>query len=150
MNEKRLLEIAIELMAIYHHRHDYDIRLVHRRADAEARVLALTPPDGWPGKNAEQRDLEKSRALAADETLKAMQVLIAEDEESIASTNTQITMLELERRAIEWGIRAEMVRALSGNRNDAAQPVEENGFDDAADQILTDNIQAEIQEEIPF
>jgi len=150
MNEKRLLEIAIELMAIYHHRHDHEITRAHRKADAEARILALTPPEGWPGKNAEQRDHERARALATDETLMARRKLLTEDEENIASTETQIRILETERRALEWGIRAEMVRALSGNRNDASQPVEENGLDDAADMAMVTEVQEEFQEDLPF
>lgn len=80
--------------------------------DMEARLIELTPPEGWPGKNDGQRAAAKAKALAADDAY-----MTASDQADMATgalieLDAQITALEDERRAAEWEIRLRQVQAL--------------------------------------
>ena len=141
---QRLLEIAQALAVLRRGLKDHQIELAHWEADIAGRQLYLTPPDGWPGKNAEQRDAARDQAFAADGQLKEQRARRDDLRRAVADLEIQITALEDERRAWEWAIRDRLVEALSGRRN-GREAVEQTAFDDGADQAVVEET-----DEIPF
>lgn len=126
----RLIEIANELKKLYNDRagaglYDYTVT-----KDLEARKLMITPAEGWPGKNAEQRDQARDFAYHADDVLKRIQVDLDANRVKTANLGAAIDGLEAERRALEWEIRGRLADALAGKRENHA-PVEEAAFDES-------------------
>lgn len=143
MNTTRLIEISDALGTAFRTRADLNIRRSHAAQDLTARQLALTPPEGWPGKNAEQREVERMRVLSQDEAIEKINDVIAQADTELMQMDALIQSLEAERRALEWTIRAQMVEAIAG-RGDGD---DETGFDDVMQGVVDDfdpKFQAEI------
>lgn len=111
--------------------------------DLERRKLDLTPIEGWPGKNEEQRNTARDKTLASDESVKALSQTVAELETRLGLLAGEIEAAEAERRADEWRIRSRLIDALE-HRN-----VQPNGNGDRAEAAFDDVPQA-IMDEIPF
>ncbi len=62
--------------------------------------------------------------------------------------DAQVKALEVERKAIEWGIRGALVSALRGETGETPAPaaIEETAFDTAADDAVDDQTEATIVE----
>jgi len=91
---------------------DTDIRLKHLREDYDARVIAITPETGWPGKNADERDTAKARAEASDSALFSLRELIRDAESKLAGYEGDMAAFEIARREREWQVREQIVAAL--------------------------------------
>lgn len=96
---------------------EYKIRVGHQTGDMDAAVLALTPADGWQGKNAEQRADARALAIAQSETVRNIQRLLDESAEFLTRVDAEINAREAElteqKRAIErleWDIRAREIQ----------------------------------------
>lgn len=109
-----LFEIANDLGILYTAREQLSLREWQINQDLAARKLYLTPAEGWPGKNAEQRDLEAARCFANDEPIQQMIIALADLKEDQSIDNGDILSLEAERRALEWSIRERLADALAG------------------------------------
>lgn len=115
-----------------------NIRLTNQKRDLEARQLALTPPEGWDGKNAELRDLARTRAVAADPICKTINAEIARLEDALSLAETALETAVNQRRADEWRIRQQLIEALTGQVITATHDptrVEDTAFDDVLDEI---------------
>lgn len=97
--------------------------------------IDLTPPDGWPGKNAEQRQVERVITLNkfADYYLCKIELQAVRD--SMEMLDAQIAGMEANRRDLEWSIRARLVDALSWNHitSDGGAAIETSAFEDVQD-----------------
>lgn len=96
---------------------EYKIRVGHQTGDMDAAVLALTPAEGWPGKNAEQRADARALAIAGAEHIRNIQRLLDESTEFLTRIDAEINAREAEltdqKRAIErleWDIRAREIQ----------------------------------------
>lgn len=96
---------------------DYKIRVGHQTGDMDAAVLALTPAEGWPGKNAEQRADARALAISQSETVRNIQRLLDESAEFLTRVDAEINAREAElteqKRAmerLEWDIRAREIQ----------------------------------------
>lgn len=105
MDIKDYQDIAIKIK-------DHEIRIKHLREDYDARVVAITPENGWPGKNADERDTAKARAEATDETLASLRELIRTYEHDLAEANGEMSAFEIARREREWQVRERIAEAL--------------------------------------
>lgn len=130
----RLFEISNHLADLYQERAQCGLRTWQIENDLAARKVFLTPAEGWPGKNAEQREIEAARVFAQDQACQEMNEALNDLKQDAADIAGQIEALEAERRAAEWSIRERLANALSGKRENHA-PVEEAVFDDAPDQV---------------
>lgn len=135
----RMLKIAADLGQLYAERSGASIHKGHIEADLAGRVLFLTPPEGWPGKNAEQRDQARELCVRDDPVCTELREALREIENDLADNTADIDALEAERRALEWSIRGGMVAALqvkgispSGNGNNRM----ETAFEDIPDDVL--------------
>lgn len=124
MNQ-RLYEIATKLGELYRDRTEAGIRISHLESDVANLRLALVPAEGWAGKNEEARRIERERAELASEGLQASLEDLNGWQDESARIQADIEILETERRALEWSIRAQLAEALSGKRNGG------NGLDSA-------------------
>lgn len=140
----RLLEIASELAKLNGEESALKLAANNQQDDYEARKIALAPPDGWPGKNAEERKLAEIRAAYTDETLGKIHAKIYELNGKLAQVDAAIYALEAERRAIEWGITARLADALTDYVN---RP---NPGKAAAVQAAPAVVAQIIDEDIPF
>ena len=156
MDTIQILEIGIQLGDLYQERARAGLDEWQFNRDADARRLELTPADGWPGKNAEQRDAARDQAFAADEPLQ--QIIASAEDAKVRATLTDgdIQALEAKRRSIEWAIRAQLIEALSKNSvqpnhnggASAAGTANDTAFDDVADHVVEDQLFADL--DMPF
>lgn len=142
--DQRLIDIAIDLGKLYQERIGAEIHKGGIEGDLEARVEFMTPAEGWPGKNAEQREIEKARAVDADGPCQEMRAVLRELENDLADIRADIEALEAERRALEWTIRGRLAEALSGRRENHL-PVEEAAFDDGPLAAIDDQMVEELR-----
>ena len=117
--------------------------------DMELRKLEITPAEGWPGKNEEQRGIARNKSFAADEIIRNLSATIGEFEHRLGILAGDIEAAEAERRAEEWRIRARMCDALE------ALAIQQNGRGDRAEAGFDDAAQAELdcvydEDSIPF
>lgn len=91
---------------------DLEIRIKHLREDYDARVVAITPETGWPGKNADERDTSKAREEAKDAVLADMREMIRAYEHDLADANGEMSAFEIARREREWQVRERIAEAL--------------------------------------
>lgn len=96
------LENAQALKALYTVRKDKQILLSHAEIDLDARQLALTPADGWPGKNEEARSTARTKTFADDPVCKELAVKISGLRTDLATLDADILGAETDRRAGEW------------------------------------------------
>lgn len=161
MSAIRLVEIGLTLGDLY------KASAVHRYQDwqcnqrLEKRKAEITPAEGWPGKNDKERKSGEEKAYLVDEIIQKSLSDLAELRADLAQTDAEIQALEAERRSLEWGIRSQMIGALTQAHIDAngrGDPAE-RAFDDAGqaltDQELEDLSRANraedaIRSEIPF
>jgi hypothetical protein len=134
----QLTTIAANLGRLYTDRVALGIAISQLERDAEARRVQLAPPDGWPGKNAEARDLAERLAYAQDAALETLSHELLTKRNNLAVIEGQIAAMEAERRALEWQVRARMIDALATQhtappRGDA---LIEAAFDTRTDQQL--------------
>lgn len=137
------IDLGKDLATCYTERAERQLDIERIEREIYKREIALTPAEGWPGKNAEQREIEKARALAADEIYNGLeQARIAQVTAQTLLTGT-IEGLEAERRGFEWQIRANLVMVLAGaaiERSGSVQEQSETAFDDAAQDVVDDEI----------
>lgn len=122
------------LPEMYRERAAMNIAKWQAAQDLERRKLDLTPVEGWPGKNEDARTLARDKALAADESVKALSQTVAELETRLGLLAGEIESAEAERRAEEWHIRAKLIDALE-HRN-----VQPNGNGDRAETAFDDTV----------
>jgi hypothetical protein len=145
MDAQRLLHIATELSGHYLARRSAQIDLGNQVKDYTARLLAITPAEGWPGKNDDARKLAARQAEASDETLRAIGKRQREIENDLSNIEVAIEQLGAERRAIEWVIRDRMAAALGSGRGD---PVD-SGIADDTDGLADLGADRELSEQFP-
>jgi hypothetical protein len=128
-----MLEISAELRAIYNAKAEKSISLSTAKYDLETQLVLITPAEGWPGKNAEERKLNADRGASADKAVQELRTIIRERENELTAIQAGIDSLEAERRALEWEVRGALAFALSGKREESDTPVEYGAFDDVLD-----------------
>lgn len=136
MNE--LIAIGKQLAELYTQREHGKALDWQLNQEFDNRRMELYPqPDGYPGKNAEQRDAARHFVEDADETLMRIRDDQAAMREKLSQIEAGIQSLEANRRALEWSIRANLINALtykqipiSGDNGYAHE------FDDVADDAL--------------
>lgn len=141
MNTTRLIEIAKRLIELYNQRGAQSLRLWHAEQDLELRQVALIPAEGWPGKNEGERKTAQTKAYKSDDVCEKIEAQIARHKTEVSTTDAEIAGLEAERRALEWEIRGELVKALQREHLEYSGPVEETAFDEALQSQL---------DELPF
>lgn len=129
---------AEKLVTLYTERALLNRRVYDHEQACQKRQSALTPADGWPGKNDEARKAARDAAFAADNDLARHQTALVETRGKLITLQGDIDGAEAERRAGEWHVRARLCDALErggvqpNHRGDRA----ENAFEDAAQQKL--------------
>lgn len=154
----RLQTIATQIGELTKVRATINIRLSHLEVDLNARKLALTPLEGWEGKNAEQRTLAEQRTIFADVPYAAMFKEQLEKKAELLQLDADVEALVSERRALEWQIRAirlEIRRLEFGLLDQREQPdFDDDGLDDQEDDLFADDefsgSPIAEEEEIPF
>lgn len=112
MNE--LIAIGKELAELYAQREHGKTIEWQLGQEFDNRRMELYPqPDGYPGKNAEQRDAARHFVEAADETLTRIKDDQAAMKDKLSKVEAAIQSLEANRRALEWSIRASLINALA-------------------------------------
>jgi len=121
------------------------------------RAKALTPENGWPGRNEQARQAAREKALAEDSAYQNALTNRQAAHEKLLGLAGEIDSLEAQRRAAEWRIRERMVELLERNsvapqrRGDRV----EAAFDDLAQAGLDAALEAEAEDapadvEFPF
>lgn len=142
----------MRLGGLYQERAHAALHEWQHQQDADARRLALSPLEGWPGKNEGERKIAAERVFAGDEGLQGSLRLEAEAHAAIMLIDGEILAVEAERRALEWELRGQLVERLGSagmeRRVDTA-------FETVADAALDagsfrDEMPFSLQEELPF
>jgi hypothetical protein len=110
----RLLEIATELGRLSKEGADLQIRTDHLKSDEESRILYITPEGGWIGKNPDERKASESKALSSDSVITSIRNQLIDLKDGLSFIRASESMLEDERRALEWEIRDAYVKAIGG------------------------------------
>jgi hypothetical protein len=104
----RFLAIAKELAALRLSLLDSTQTIVDLKVNISAIESELTPADGWPGKNADERKAAAERTFASDGSLINLYTMLDSEEEKSRRLAVEITILEDERRGLEWASRFEL------------------------------------------
>ena len=145
-----LTAIAKQLSGLYRERAALNLTEWQITRDIQSRELALTPADGWPGKNEGQRETAMRQAFAADGMLQQLNDDLLHVKEDQATNEGQREALEAERRAAEWQIRQRLCDALQARNVQITG--DDSAFDEAmqkASDQLTDTAVSE-EYDIPF
>jgi hypothetical protein len=138
----KIMFCAKGLASCYNERSERQVDSERIERELFKREMALTPAEGWPGKNAEQREFEKAKTLAGDEIYAGLTQAKNEQQTALTLLNGTIEALEAERRGFEWQIRANLVTVLAGaaiERN-GGQEATEAAFDDTAQDVADDEV----------
>jgi len=103
--KNRLIEIAEQLRFVYQKAAECNIAKRQYDSNIADLKLALTPDDGWPGKNETERKVTMEKTLGADPEMKKILTDLMECERDIDNIEAERNALEAERRAVEWTIR---------------------------------------------
>lgn len=112
-----------------------------------ARQRALTPADGWPGKNDAARAAARDAAYDADTALAAAVLEKNKVQELLIGLDGEIQSVEAERRAGEWRIRQRMIDVLDrgalteNRRGDRVEAVHDDVAQAGVDQALEDELE---------
>ena len=112
MHEQTLIQIADDLAARYETRAKTSLIQWQANQDIDKRRLELTPPEGWPGKNEEQRRTAAEKVYAEDDALQAALIQGNTAYRALVELDAEIAGLEARRKALEWTIRAQLVDVL--------------------------------------
>lgn len=110
--------LAQELADLYHDRAKYQINIEVMQGLLKDFELNLTPVDGWEGKNQEQRDNAKARALKDSQEYAEMEVHLLDDRRTLIFINAKIESLEAQRRGLEMFTRIRIAEMLTGQSAD--------------------------------
>ena len=138
MDEQTLIQIADDLAARYETRAKTSLIQWQANQDIDKRRLELTPPEGWPGKNEEQRRTAAEKVYAEDDALQAALIQGNTAYRALVELDAEIAGLEARRKALEWTIRAQLVDVL---RRDGitVKPIEDP-FQAVMDQAVDDEL----------
>lgn len=145
-----LHQIALNISQAFADKTALNIRLSNQRKDLEARQLALTPLEGWEGKNAELRATAEKRAYTADDICQQISAEIARLEDALSLAETALETAVNQRRAEEWRIRQQLIEALTGNvitTTEDTTRVEDTAFDDWADEVAAARLEEKFADE---
>lgn len=109
---EKLIKIAKTLTELYDTRAQTTLIQWQAERDIDRIKLSLTPPDGWPGKNEEQRRTAAEKAYAGNDELQAAMVKHSSAFKALVELGAKIDGMETQRRAEEWSIRADLVDVL--------------------------------------
>lgn len=144
VDTQSLVDIAAALTEKYYLRVEEKIIAAQWEITISQLKLALLPADGWPGKNAEARELARDLAYAQSVDLVEAARGLMTVQHAIARIDAAVDGLEADRRAIEWTIRARLVDALT------ARQVQPNGNGARVDESWDDVIMSQAESELPF
>ncbi len=91
------------------------VRIDHLKEDIKRRIETLTPLDGWPGKNAEQRDAAQAARINSDDDIAALRTDLRTAELKLAAAKAGMATFEIERREREWNTRRDYIAAMAAN-----------------------------------
>lgn len=131
-------EQAEKLAALYTERALLNRRVYDHEQAVQKRQAALTPADGWPGKNDEARKAAREAAFAADDELAQRAASLSEARGKLILLAGDVDAAEAERRAAEWQVRADLLQALArgGVQPNHRGERTENAFDDVSQAAL--------------
>lgn len=141
----KITEISSQLATAYTERAELQVALGELKNQLFRREVELTPAEGWPGKNAEMRDLEKARSLASDDAWTTIANNVTQANLDMVQLSGVIEALEAQRRGAEWSIRENLVAVLAYNLRGQQTPATEaesleQAFDDVSDSLVDDEI----------
>ena len=147
-------QLAAQLGKLYRERKQKSLAMAHCDEDMEARELAMTPAEGWSGKNEEARKAARAIAMSSDDTCKAIRAVKVKLRDELADLDGLVDELESQRRGLEWTVRERLAQAMAGRR-EAPGPVEDAAFDDApldavVEQALPTPLEAGETDALPF
>lgn len=135
---EKLIEIAKTLTELYDTRARTTLIQWQAERDIDRIKLSLTPPDGWPGKNEEQRRTAAEKTYAENDELQAAMVKHSAAFKALVELGAKIDGMETQRRAEEWSIRAQLVDVL--RREGIEVKPMEDPFQAVMDQTVDDDL----------
>jgi hypothetical protein len=121
-----LQECAATLTRLFIERKTLAVSLEHVQAELNSRQLALTPPEGWFGKNESQRDTTRDFMLANDKDYQELGQALSGIRDTLADTEAVIAGVQETASAERWRIRELLATALmdrtQGERVEDAAP----------------------------
>jgi chromosome segregation ATPase len=104
----RFTQIAKELAELRQLLFHTQEEAIDKETTLKLRQFDLTPAEGWPGKNAEERKAAQERAFKDDEMLSGLETMLETYRYQSRKMAMQITVLEDERRGLEWEARFQL------------------------------------------
>ena len=140
-NLNSFMDVADQLGDYYKTRRNIQIQLSHAEEDHELRALAITPKGGWlsdqPKSNAEQREAERKRVFAADETLQKIAAIQRDLRDQLSDISAKIEALEEIRDSMKWTVRQSLAESMNGK---AITFTEHSVVEDAAEAHLEESL----------
>ena len=135
---EKLIEIAKTLTDLYDTRAQTSLIQWQATQEIDRLKLSMTPAEGWPGKNDEQRKTAAEKTFAENDELQAAMVQYNAAFKALVELDAKTEGMEALRKAEEWSIRAQLVEVL---RKDgiAVKPLEDP-FLAVADQAVDDEL----------
>ena len=146
----KLFEIADRLGDLYKAQRGIQIELAHQEQDLAARVLTLTPADGWPGKNEGERKTAKEIAVANDEICQRINQRISELRDDLADSEGEADALREQRDALRWAATAKLADALEAKYIGRKQIAVAEAIDEALDVTELRQPEPAYADDLPF
>jgi hypothetical protein len=112
--ENSVLEVAQEIADTEKEVAELECALIDVRAKISEAKITLTPPEGWVGKNAEERALNADREYLANEDLQAAVMSERELSKDLLTTKAELAGSQDARRALELVIKLREIAAMTG------------------------------------
>lgn len=135
---EKLIEIAKTLSELYDTRAQTTLIQWQANQDIDQIKLNLTPAEGWPGKNEEQRRTAAEKVFAENDELQAAMVKYNVAYKALIELDAKIAGMEAQRKAEEWTIRAQLVDVL--RRDGITVKPMEDPFQAVMDQAVDDDL----------
>jgi hypothetical protein len=95
----------------------------------KSQQVLMTPEEGWPGKNAEQRQTAQDKAELENDSLAAARIRLRYCQDKRNAIKAHTDSLIAERRALEWQIRRAMVVQMAAQTGTAVDFDSEDATD---------------------
>lgn len=146
-----MIELAKRLGALYASRAGCNLSIEEQQTEYDSRLQSITPEAWASGKTVDDKKMAVKAAEAADNILSQVRANQAEHRRDLADIEAEIAGLEAERRALEWQVRADMVRAIGGRLGhaDNGQAEQHGAPDDAVETLAWDEYVFKLAEPQP-
>lgn len=137
----KIIDNASKLSSLFVSRAQFKADIQKYEDRIAAREIAITPFDGWPGKNEGERTVSKARACLIDEEMVLFHETLRFHQNGLGHVQAEIDGLNADTSAIEFTIRDETNRVMGGRS--VLDIVQDCAMEAISDEVLSEDVLTE-------